>query len=603
MKLKQMKYVIMSMLTVFACFFNQLSLYQENFTKRDPFTIDLFIVGLFAVLLFYFYRKQDTHKLHWLQKILILFISLFMVLGSSFHEINSWDMLFATPLLWVVTIFRFIGYTFLFHTLFQVLDDWLDKKVKIKKTNNGFLNYFDEHPIKVSIVVLLACWVLYLIAFYPIILSPDPSYQILQFFNIPTKYTTYAIPLSPDVNLTNHHPVIHTMLLGGFLKFGRLFSSDNFGLFCYSLFQTAVLMSALITTIVILKKERVPVQIRFILLLLYALVPMFPFYAMSGVKDTIYTSLIIFYGLFLYGFAKNKSFSWKYYALFFLNLLLLALFRSNGIYVIVLSLPWLILFKKQYRKVLLVLFVSFLGLYLSYDKVLLPSLKITSGSEREMLSIPFQQTARLAKEYPGSFTKEEKKVVDHILGFDTLGKRYQPEISDPVKNEYNPHTTKEELMEYFKVWFQGFLKHPEVYVEATLNNIYGYFYPGHTRWYIYSNYYSLINDEGVVDYHYNSLQPLRDDLAAWGNAFPYIPGIGLLSNIGFHGWLLLLLSVYSIIKKKSEYLYVLLPFLVSLLICIASPVNSYFRYAMPYVFFMPFLVSIFVSELKLKKDK
>ena len=60
---------------------------------------------------------------------------------------------------------------------------------------------------------------------------------------------------------------------------------------------------------------------------------------------------------------------------------------------------------------------------------------------------------------------------------------------------------------------QGFLKHPEVYVEATLNNIYGYFYPGHTRWYIYSNYYSLINDEGVVDYHYNSLQPLRDILA------------------------------------------------------------------------------------------
>ena len=197
----------------------------------------------------------------------------------------------------------------------------------------------------------------------------------------------------------------------------------------------------------------------------------------------------------------------------------------------------------------------------------------------------------------------EKETIDKVLGFDTLGKRYQPEISDPVKNEYNPHTTKEYLMEYFKVWFQGFLKHPEVYVEATLNNIYGYFYPGHTRWYIYSNYYSLIEDEGVVDYHYNSLQPLRDGLAAWGHAFPYIPGVGMISNIGFHGWLLLLFSVYSIIKKKREYLYVLLPFLVSLLICLASPVNSYFRYAMPYVFFMPFLVSIFVSELKLKKDK
>ena len=69
MKLKQMKYVFMAILTVFACFFDQLSLYQDQFAKRDPFTVDLFIVGFLAVLLFYFYRKRDTHSLHWLQKI------------------------------------------------------------------------------------------------------------------------------------------------------------------------------------------------------------------------------------------------------------------------------------------------------------------------------------------------------------------------------------------------------------------------------------------------------------------------------------------------------------------------------------------------------
>ena len=600
--MKQLKYLVMAICTVFACFFNQLALYQNDFAKRDPFTLDLFMVGVIALLLWYFYQKKDTHKLHWLQKCLSLFLAVFMVLGSSFHELDSWDMLFETPLLCLVSFIRLVGYYFLFIMIFKMLDDWLNKKVSVQKTKSGLLNYFDEHPIKVSIFVLLGCWLVYLFAFYPIILSPDPSYQILQFFNIPTKYTTYAIPLSPNVHLTNHHPVLHTMLLGGFLKFGRLFASDNFGLFCYSLFQTAILMSSLIATIVLLKKEKVSLRTRVIVLLIYALVPMFPFYAMSGVKDTIYTSLMIFYGLFMYSFAKKINFSWKGYALFFVNTLLLSLFRSNGVYVVLLSLPWLILFRKQYRKMLAVILIAFCTLYFSYDKVLLPSLKITSGSEREMLSIPFQQTARLAKEYPESFTKKEKETVDKVLDFETLGKRYKPEISDPVKNEYNPHTTKQELKDYFKVWFQGLTKHPEVYMEATLNNVYGYFYPGHTRWYIYSNYYSLINDKGVVDYHYNSLDPLREVLTAWGDSFPYIPILGMISNIGFNGWLLLILSVYELIRKKQEYLFVLLPSLVSLLICIASPVNAYFRYAMPYVFFMPFLISVFVEDLK-RKDK
>ena len=103
--------------------------------------------------------------------------------------------------------------------------------------------------------------------------------------------------------------------------------------------------------------------------------------------------------------------------------------------------------------------------------MLLPSLKITDGSIRETLSIPFQQTARYVKYYDKDLSKNDIKVIDKVLEYETLAKRYNPTISDPVKNEFNKYTTKKELLAYLKVWFKCFFKHPLVYIEATLNNI------------------------------------------------------------------------------------------------------------------------------------
>ena len=75
-----------------------------------------------------------------------------------------------------------------------------------------------------------------------------------------------------------------------------------------------------------------------------------------------------------------------------------------------------------------------------------------------MLSIPFQQTARYVKTYNNEVTDKEKKAIDKILNYDTLASRYKVDISDPVKNEFNRYYKKEELNEYFRVWFKQFTK-------------------------------------------------------------------------------------------------------------------------------------------------
>ncbi|MCI8588860.1 MAG: hypothetical protein HFG40_04330 [Bacilli bacterium] len=434
-----------------------------------------------------------------------------------------------------------------------------------------------------------------MIAFYPIILSPDPSFQIKMYFNEHTKYIDWVIQRSQKVNMTTHHPVIHTFLLGGALQLGRILGSDNLGLFIYSIFQTIVLIATLSYTISYTKKLKMPNVVRLILLGIYAFVPMFPFYAMSGVKDTLYTCFVILYTMFLldlFLFCKSKKLTWGQIIENGLFMILLMLFRNNGIYVIILSFPWVFLISSLDRKKLGVLLGTTLGVYLIVTKIIIPGVGISDGSIREVLSLPFQQTARYVKEHGNSITQKEKKAIDRVLGYSDLKDRYKPTIADPVKNEFNKDATAEDLKEYFKVWLNGLWKHPDTYIQATMNNVYGYFYPNSTRWYIYYKYDDRITQNDLVDYHYNSLSKVRQVLTSYGVSFPYIPGLGLLSNIGFSSWILFILVYFSIKQKRKEFLIVLAPSLISLLICIASPVNCYFRYAMPYIFMLPFLVMV-----------
>ena len=90
------------------------------------------------------------------------------------------------------------------------------------------------------------------------------------------------------------------------------------------------------------------------------------------------------------------------------------------------------------------------------------------------LSIPFQQTALYVKTCGDEVTEEERAVIDSVLDYDKLG-QYNPVLSDPVKTTYRFDDSK--LPEYFRVWFQMFLKHPGIYVEAFLLKSYGFFAP------------------------------------------------------------------------------------------------------------------------------
>ena len=596
---KKLFFWLLVLCTFMGLGFNIYNLYEGE--TRDLLKLGLIGSVLLIYFIYKFYQKSTIiHKKKSL-KVLSLILAFFMIFGNSFMCVGSTALIFKNIGYFLLSLIMYIGYYYLFLVLISYLFRFLDKnnfsEENKEKKDNKFVAAFKKHPFLFSLCFIVICWLPYIISYYPIILSPDPSFQIRQFFGIRTKYADYAILLDENVVMTNHHPVTHTMLLGGCLKLGTMIGNDNLGLFFYSIIQISVLASVLAFSIYYMQKMGLKTKYLIGVLLIYALVPMFPLYAMSGVKDVLFGAFIFLYFIFLHNLVKTKceGYKWWNYLLIIILLILICLFRNNGIHVLILSLPFTLIIARKKWKQLLTVMVCVFGFYGVFDKVILPYYKITPGSIREVLSVPFQQTARLAKYHGNEFTEEEIAVIDKILGYDDLAERYDPELADPVKNEFNKYATDEDLKEYFKVWFNGLIKHPGTYIEATMNNVYGFFYPEKTKWYVYYKFDDRITENGF-DYHYNSLETSRNILSKYAVAFPYIPGIGLISNIGFNVWIIFTLFAYAIYKKLYKNILILAPALILILVCVVGPANTYFRYALPFIFAMPFIIGVFLEK-------
>ena len=65
-----------------------------------------------------------------------------------------------------------------------------------------------------------------------------------------------------------------------------------------------------------MKKEGVSNKFLWLTLLIYALVPVFPFYAVATVKDTIFSAFILLYVIKLYDVIKYDGTRKKYIFLF-----------------------------------------------------------------------------------------------------------------------------------------------------------------------------------------------------------------------------------------------------------------------------------------------
>lgn len=554
---------------------------------------DLKFILLF-VLCFFFYRqfakklKSDTTFSGKGSALLSVFFSLCLLIGRSCNEKGSLTYCFGSSVNFIKFTLAMAGLSILFHEMILLLSIFLSSH----QFTDQKKSFFTQHAFTKSFLIIMAVFMPFLILSFPGKLCWDAIGQIEQVIGS-GSYST-------------HHPLFHTLLMGGLTKLGLiLFHSYEAGLFVYILLQAAMLAAALSATIAILAKRSTKSSFLFALLLIYCVTPVYSNMASTALKDVPYSASVIGYVICLALLLETpEKIENSRFLLCFIPLqIFVLLFRNNGLYVVLLSgIGCFCFLCKQYdfRRKIRYLVCSF-GVSIAVAELILvllmQALGAAAGSKGEMLSIPFQQTARYLQLYREDLDQEEKDAIEAILGdVNTVAANYDPAISDPVKALFHKDASLSDMGTYLKAWFKGLCRHPAVYVEAFLIHTYGWFDPALNNSIRYESDYDVIRQGGL----FPGAERL---LIFYYRIAGRISLLAVFENVGAAVWALFFLTFYQKKTKQNAAALAGFPLWISLLICMASP--GFFlhpRYAFPILFTIPFMYGFTLTSPSQKKS-
>lgn len=562
------------------------------------------LVVLAFVALVYLIPKVSKRNIKWGVPFSIIG-ALFMLLCDSYFELNSWDKVFGSGTAVVTSCFKGIGIATLIFFVYDIAN-----RVNIEKLD-VIHNGFDKKSFMKLTLIMIACWVPYMIIMAPGAMGTDTRDQFAQVLgNGEMSWSPGTVLREPDdILLTNHHPVAHTLLLGIFLKFGELIGSYFAGIELYCVLQSIVFASALTYSVIKLQEYGMSERLAKIVYLFFTLCPLFPLWGMTTFKDTPFSIMLLVVTLLLYdAFKTPEKFTKSKYWILAAALFVLLLVRNNGFYIVLLLLPFTVIHfrkdKKFVLKIISVMLIPILLFKVGFTGVAFKVAGVNDGSPREMLSVPFQQTARYIVEFENEVTPEEKDSILTILGggevtLNEIAQKYVPDRSDSVKGLYNKYATTEDLLNYFKTWFAQLAKHPACYVEAFLNLNFSWFSFDSNHDAIY---YNGNTDKTIPDYlegldNPKALDGARSAVSQMVNMLDRIPIVSCLFEFSFYTWCYVIIFLAMLMRKRYTELLVCLPIFANYAICFVGPV-AYMRYVIPMIVCIPFVIFITFSRSK-----
>ncbi len=538
--------------------------------------------GVCAVL--YLVRDSALRKNRWLSGFSVFF-GICMVFGQSYSEAGDWSYIFHGKLQFGLAFIVGAGYFVLMKNVVILLTLLLNKWNWRRNTARGRIEklFFEKHPFLAPFLLFIVCTIPFWIGFFPGTIQFDGIEQLWCFFG--------GFPW------TKKHPVAASWFMGKCIEMGkRFFHSDNMGYFFYTGSQALTQWLVFAYGLYVLCRLKAPIVIRAGALLYFAFFPQWQVWSATFVKDSYFYIFTFLLTVTALDIVRSGKPGLMQYLLLTAGAVGSVHFRHNGKYIVLLMAVYVLLFARKYWKPCVVSLIAVVLSVLVVDYVYIPHKGIGEGYIRETLSIPVQQTARYIKEHGEELTEEEREILNTFFGgrLDRLTEVYRPELSDPVKMLVVDYPTDEELRAYFGVWLQQFLKYPDTYIQAFLNQTYGYFYPdrkslrdglGHYNLTMYERW----EDDYMTVYFASGVwgRGIRNFYEQTASLVGGMPVLSLLYSCGFHNLLLIGMTLYLIAGKRWRQLGILLPSLVTVLICFVSPVNAYIRYMLPVMALLP----------------
>lgn len=516
---------------------------------------------------------------------LSILYALFILMGKAIKNTGTIDILFSSLKKSLINIIFFLLLTSLFYIIIIFLFSKLDKK-KNNKTNKLYDLIFSNNSFSKLFIIFFILGLPIVIIYFPGPLQWDGLRQLNYYFDL--------------IPWTNHHPAFSTLVMGLFMKLGRLFGSDTLGVFFFNITEYILSCMTFAYMLTFMHKYKAP---RWLIIFSFCFFGLNPIWQLNGytfIKDTIFYLALCIFAIKIIEYYENK----KVLPSLLLSALVLFLFRNNGFHIVLITFIVLFFAMKNKRKVNGLIIILIVITNIAYGQVLKLS-GISKGNIHEALSVPLQQTARYLKYY--EVTSEEEKVLEKLFdrSIKELQESYVPEISDPIKYSFEV-SGKEELLSYFKIWFNGLCTHPKVYVDAFLENYYGYVYPFRKE-YKDGLAYFTIEDNPKVDLGgfnvsmISSFAPARNAFEKSLTTIRNIPIIELLFNTGTYSWILLFFLAYALHQRKYQTFIVCMPTIIMFIFLFLSPVNAYVRYMNPIIVTLPIVISYILAPNKKNK--
>lgn len=567
-------------------------------SRMEPGNILTFV---FFLLVFFFYRHVNR-RMNLLQLsnrvalvTAVLFTLLYMLvdyphyielLTSRFYRAGILVIIFAGFVCLFYYLLHFL-YSYacdkdrLYHVLLTRYQDipYLHngRHKKLSSCLTAVINFIRNHTALCAFLACLLCWLPYYLYQYPGIMTPDSINQLEQILGV--------APYS------NHHPWIHTLVFGLFYRIGFSLTKDMvIAVSFYTFFQMCLLSASVAFFISTLRAHRIRPFVLILITAFYALIPYHAVFSVTVWKDIPFAAAVLFFGCSILRLSVQDRVNFKNLSVFFLSGIAICLFRSNGWYAFLLSLPFLLFgFRHKAKSIYPPLFAALLlAVVIRYP--VMRACQVEPPDFIESVCIPMQQiTAVICNDR--YLTEEERSLIEQVVDLTYIHELYNPTFADNIKELVragNQDYLVEHKKEFLKLWVTLGLRYPGDYLTAYVDQTYGYWYP--------DSFYLVAEAEGVsaTDLGVSHRPLIGGPLVIKGKEIAIklgsmVPIYGVLWSMGVACWIMIFGISVVVIRKEYHKLICYLPSVALLLtVLAATPVATEFRYVYFMVLSLPF---------------
>lgn len=573
----------------------------------------IYLIFIISINLLIYYNMKNKNKRLWITSIIVgIIFSICYYLGDIQNDYISTSVPVSKKFAlysFIKLITYFIIFTNCVNFLFYKMEE-LIKKFDINKK----CKFFDANKKSLILVALI-----FFLTYIPFFLNYYPG-------NIVTDSIGSILQITGRANYTNFQPLLYTFILGGIWNLGKaIFGSSVAGIALYSIFQMICTSITFSFVLYYMAKKNISLKWRIITFLFLILNPLNGWFVVRCEKGMLFhLSLIwVILGIIDIIDQKEEFFNKKWKPILFAFITLIMLFiRNNGIYGLLLTIPFLLIACKKYLKQNIILFGTILAITFIIQGPIFKIFHIEYSRPGEALTVPMQQYARIAKYGEDRLTDEEKEVIHKYfpVSIEKLSNDYMPWKADFTKANFSADEFVKDKGTFFKQYFKFAIKYPVQTASSFILNTGENYSPNFNVWGLLRNFETETDDgygtcgkgeskdfdEFIEQYPLKAeklvniefLDKINEELVK--GTIPILTIV--IENIGFYFWLLVLCFAYCVYKKQYKDIVMLLPILGLWVTTIAAPmVDLRFIYSMFLI--MPVYIGIIAKNSRTKYEK